>query len=252
MPVDGHLRVGAVGDLHCPRLGSGEIRSLFAQIAERSDVLLLCGDITDYGKPEEAQSFVTALPALNGIPVVAVLGNHDHESGEARVLTDIFERHGIRVLDGTSVEIQGVGFVGVKGFAGGFGDRLLQAWGESVLKRFVRESVDEALKLESALAKLTTSVRIVLMHYAPVFDTLIGESPEIIPFLGTSRLEEPVNRYGVTAVFHGHAHHGTLEGRTREGVPVYNVALPLLRLAAPAQVPVKIIQVPIPRHAESI
>ena len=252
MPVDGYLRIGAVGDLHCPRLSSGEIRSLFAQIAERSDVLLLCGDITDYGKPEEAQSFVAALPALNGIPVVAVLGNHDYESGEAGALIDIFERHGIRVLDGTSVEIQGIGFVGVKGFAGGFGDRLLQAWGESVLKRFVRESVDEALKLESALAKLTTSARVVLMHYAPVFDTVIGESPEIIPFLGTSRLEEPVNRYGVTAVFHGHAHHGTLEGRTREGVPVYNVALPLLRLAAPTQAPVKIIHVPIPRQAESV
>ena len=252
MSVDGHLRIGAVGDLHCPRLDTGELRSLFAQIAERSDVLLLCGDITDYGKPEEAQRFVAALPGLNGIPVLAVLGNHDYESGKADALTAIFERHGIRVLDGTSVEIQGVGFVGVKGFAGGFGDRLLQAWGESVLKQFVRESVDEALKLESALAKLTTSARVVLMHYAPVFDTVIGESPEIIPFLGTSRLEEPVNRYAVTAVFHGHAHHGTLEGRTREGVPVYNVAFPLLRLAAPTQVPVRIINVPIPRQAEPI
>jgi Icc-related predicted phosphoesterase len=252
MPVDGVLRVAAVGDLHCPRLGLDELRALFTRIVERSDVLLLCGDITDYGKPEEARLFAAALPVLNGIPVIAVLGNHDYESGEADTVADIFTRHGIHVLDGTSVEIHGIGFVGVKGFAGGFGDRLLQAWGESVLKQFVRESVDEALKLESALAKLTTSVRVVLMHYAPVFDTVIGESPEIIPFLGTSRLEEPVNRYGVTAVFHGHAHHGTPEGRTREGVPVYNVALPLLRSASPGQEPVRIIHVPIPRQVRSI
>lgn len=252
MPVEEYLRVGAIGDLHCPRLGGDELRSLFVQVAERSDVLLLCGDLTDYGKPEEAQLLVAALPALHGMPVLAVLGNHDHESGAADALTDVFERHGIRVLDGTSVEIQGVGFVGVKGFAGGFGDRLLQAWGESVLKRFVRESVDEALKLESALAKLTTPARVVLMHYAPIFDTVVGESPEIIPFLGTSRLEDPVNRYGVTAVFHGHAHYGTSEGRTKEGIPVYNVALPLLRAAAPAQPPVKIIHVPVPRQVGTV
>jgi len=132
----------------------------------------------------------------------------------------------------------------VKGFAGGFGDRMLQPWGESILKQFVHEAVEEALKLESALAKLPTACRIVLLHYAPIYATVEGEPAEIIPFLGSSRLEEPLNRYGVTAVFHGHAHHGSPEGRTREGVPVYNVAMPLLRRRFPDQQPVRFFDVP--------
>jgi len=250
MSGDGHVRIGAIGDLHCPRFGIEELKSLFAEIARRCDVLLLCGDITDYGKPEEAELFTTALAALKGIPVVAVLGNHDHESGQAGTLTDIFERHGIRVLDGTSVEILGVEFVGVKGFAGGFGDRLLQSWGEPVLKQFVHESIDEVLKLESALAKHTTSPRVVLLHYAPIQGTVMGEAPEIFPFLGTSRLEEPINRYGVTAVFHGHAHHGTIEGRTGSGIPVYNVALPLLLQQDCPQPFLRVLQLPL-RSVES-
>jgi len=250
MADNAKLRIGAVGDLHWPRTGEAELRRLFTQLGELSDVVLMCGDITDYGRPEEALQYVHHLPILKGIPILAVLGNHDYECGQADRVTDILERHGVRVLDGTAVEVHGVGFAGVKGFAGGFGDRLLQPWGETVLKQFVHEAAEEAIKLESALAKLTTSVRVVLLHYAPIVDTVLGEAPEIIPFLGTSRLEEPINRYGVTAVFHGHAHHGTLEGRTREGIPVYNVALPLLRRTAPTKAPVRVLDVPIQPQVE--
>jgi Icc-related predicted phosphoesterase len=199
--------------------------------------------LTDYGKPEEARILAQALSVVGRIPVLAVLGNHDHECGAAEEVEHILCDCGVHVLDGTSMEIDGIGYVGVKGFAGGFGDRSLQPWGESVLKQFVREGVEEALKLESALAKMSTAPRIVLLHYAPIRATVEGEPAEIIPFLGSSRLEEPLNRYGVTAVFHGHAHHGSPEGKTREGVPVYNVAMPLLRRRYPDQQPVRFIDV---------
>lgn len=238
-------RIAALADLHCPRTGEDVLKPLFNQVAAEADVILLCGDLTDYGKPEEAKILVQALSVVGRVPVLAVLGNHDHESGAAAEVERILCDSGVHVLDGTSMDIEGVGYVGVKGFAGGFGDRSLQPWGESVLKQFVREGVEEALKLESALAKMTTGPRIVLLHYAPVHDTVEGEPAEIIPFLGSSRLEEPLNRYGVTAVFHGHAHHGSPEGKTREGVPVYNVAMPLLRSRYPDRQPVRFIDVPV-------
>jgi Icc-related predicted phosphoesterase len=146
------------------------------------------------------------------------------------------------MLDGDTCEVAGIGFAGVKGFGGGFGERALQAWGEESIKRFVHDAVDEALKLESALARLRTPRRVVVMHYAPIQATVEGEPPEIYPFLGSSRLEEPLTRYPVTAVFHGHAHHGTPEGRTRSGVPVYNVAMPLLSQAFPDRPPFLIVE----------
>ena len=177
--------------------------------------------------------------------MLAVLGNHDYECEQQEELIKILSGSGMTILDGTAIEIKGIGFAGVKGFAGGFGDRALQPWGESVLKKFVHEAVEEALKLESALAKLRTPQRIVLCHYAPILGTIQGEPAEIFPFLGSSRLEEPINRYAVTAVFHGHAHHGAPEGRTREGVPVYNVALPLLRNHFPDRRPVRMVEVPV-------
>ena len=241
-------RIAALADLHCPRTGEDVLRSLFNQVAAEADVILLCGDLTDYGKPEEARSLAHALAVLGRLPILAVLGNHDHESGAADEVEHILCDSGVHVLDGNSMEIDGVGYVGVKGFAGGFGDRSLQPWGESVLKQFVREGVEEALKLESALAKMSTAPRIVLLHYAPIRQTVEGEPAEIIPFLGSSRLEEPLNRYGVTAVFHGHAHHGSPEGKTREGIPVYNVAMPLLRRRYPDRPPVRFIEVPVKRE----
>lgn len=239
---NGHVRVAAIGDLHCPKVSEGVLQPLFSQINESADVLLLCGDLTDYGKPDEAQALAKLLGIMT-IPVLAVLGNHDYECGKADVVQHIICEAGARVLDGEACIIQGIGFVGVKGFAGGFGDRILQPWGEDAMKHFVREAVDEALKLESALAKLQVPERIVLLHYAPIEGTVRGEPPEIVPFLGSSRLEDPLNRYAVAAVFHGHAHHGSPEGRTKSQTPVYNVAMPLLQHVFPGRPPFRIVEV---------
>ncbi|WP_447980014.1 metallophosphoesterase family protein [Candidatus Nitrospira bockiana] len=244
-PSNDSLRIAAMADLHCPRLEGAELRSLFEYAADGADAMVLCGDLTDYGKPEEARALAAALPAARRVPVLAVLGNHDYECGAQDQVEQILKDHGVTVLNGTTTEIRGVGFAGVKGFAGGFGDRALQPWGEPTLKQFVQETVEEALRLESALAKLQTSQRVVLMHYSPILDTVLGEPADIVPFLGSSRLEEPLNRYAVSAVFHGHAHHGSVEGRTREGTPVYNVAVPLLRRLFPEQQPVRFLEVPV-------
>jgi Icc-related predicted phosphoesterase len=177
------------------------------------------------------------------MPVVAVLGNHDFESGKADEVTKILAEGGVRVLDGDSCEFHGIGFAGVKGFCGGFGTGALGPWGEDMIKRFVREAVDEALKLETALARLRTTHRIAVLHYAPVKETVEGEPVEVYAFLGSSRLEEPLARYPVSAVFHGHAHRGRLEGRTRSGVPVYNVARPLLERMFPDRPPFRVLEV---------
>jgi Icc-related predicted phosphoesterase len=191
-------------------------------------VVALCGDLTDHGLPDEARLLTRALGGSPRTPVVAVLGNHDHEAGKADEVTALLREGGVHVLDGDAVEVHGVGFAGIKGFGGGFGAHTLQAWGEELMKRFVHEAIEEALKLERALARLRTQHRVVLMHYAPIEGTVRGEAPEIYPFLGSSRLEEPLGRYPVSAIFHGHAHHGQPRGETRTGIPVYNVAAPLL------------------------
>jgi Icc-related predicted phosphoesterase len=149
------------------------------------------------------------------------------------------------VLDGDAVEVRGIGFAGAKGFAGGFGRGTLGAWGERAVKSFVQEAVDEAMKLEAALARLRTARRIAVLHYAPIRATVENEPVEIFAFLGCSRLEDPLNRYPVTAVVHGHAHHGAPEGRTSGGTPVYNVSLPLLRMLAPDRPHFRIIAVPL-------
>ncbi len=248
---NGTMRIAAVGDLHCPRTTAEDLAVLFKNLDREADVLLLCGDLTDYGKPDEARQLAQQLNEVRKIPVLAVLGNHEFESGQQAELTSILTASGVTVLDGTAVEIKGVGFAGIKGFCGGFGERALQPWGEAVLKQFVRESVEETLKLESALAKLRTTSRVVVTHYSPIAETVMGEPAEIIPFLGSSRLEEPVNRYGAAMVCHGHAHHGRLEGKTRAGIPVYNVALPLLRHAFPDRRPIRFLEVAAPQDAAS-
>lgn len=236
------MRVAAVGDLHYTRASKGLLRKAFADLDRRADVLLLCGDLTDYGLPDEAQLLADDLRAID-IPVVAVLGNHDLESGRAEEVRHILQDARVEILDGDACEVQGVGFAGVKGFGGGFGRHSLEPWGEEVLKSFVHGAVDEALKLDRALSRLHTAARVVLMHYAPVRDTVAGEAVEIYPFLGSSRLEEPLNRHGVRAVFHGHAHHGTTEGRTTAGIPVYNVAMPLLRRTFPDHPPFRVVEI---------
>jgi Icc-related predicted phosphoesterase len=249
MTAGGPVRIAAVGDLHCPRIPLSVVQPAFANLAGRADVLLLCGDLTDHGTEDEARLLAKELSGLK-VPIVAVLGNHDHESGKPEAVAAILREVGVHVLDGDSVELDGVGFAGVKGFAGGFGERALQAWGEPSIKAFVREAVDESLKLEGALAKLRTPLRIAVLHYSPIHGTLEGEPAEIYPFLGSSRLEEPLTRYPVSAAFHGHAHRGRLEGRTRVGAPVYNVALPLLQSAAPERPPIAIVELS-PQRADA-
>jgi Icc-related predicted phosphoesterase len=231
------MKVAAVGDLHCKKTSRGAFEPLFAAMRAAADVLVLCGDLTDYGLPDEARVLVKELGAAKGVPVVGVLGNHDYESGEADQVKAIFGEAGVQLLDGDACEIQGVGFAGVKGLGGGFGVRALQPWGEEIIKRFVRETVDEALKLESALARLTSKQRVAILHYSPIQATVQGESPEIFPYLGSSRLEEPLLRYPVSVVLHGHAHHGQREGRTRNGAPVYNVCVTVLERTAPGHPP---------------
>jgi Icc-related predicted phosphoesterase len=226
------VRVGAVGDLHCTKASQGALQPLLARMSEAADVLLLCGDLTDYGLPEEAHVLARELNAVK-VPVVAVLGNHDFEAGKQEEISRVLADAGVTMLDGDACEVSGVGFAGVKGFCGGFGRGALGAWGESVIKLFVHEAVNEALKLESALARLRTPRRVALLHYSPIRETVEGEPVEIFPYLGSSRLGEPLDRYGVDVVFHGHAHRGTPQGKTSTGIPVYNVALPLLQRTAP-------------------
>ena len=236
------IRLAVVGDIHCSRTAHGQLQPLFAQATQAADILVLCGDLTDYGLVEEAQILAKELTAAR-IPVIAVLGNHDYESGQPDQVRQILSDAGLTMLDGEACEIRGIGFAGVKGFAGGFGRSALSPWGEEVMKRFVSEAVDEQRKLEAALARLHTPQRIAVLHYAPIRATVEGESPEIFPFLGTSRLEEPFARYPVTAVFHGHAHHGSPEGRTRGGIPVYNVSLPVLRASYPDGPPFRLLEI---------
>ncbi|PYI76278.1 MAG: metallophosphoesterase [Verrucomicrobia bacterium] len=223
------LRIAATADVHYAKHSRGLLHEAFAEISQNADMLLLCGDLTDYGLPEEAEELVADIRAAVRIPTIAVLGNHDFESGQQELVSKVLEDAGVNVLNGEAIEIAGIGFAGIAGFGGGFGRRMLNAWGESLIKQFVQESISHAVRLEQALAKLQTEKRIVVLHYSPIRETLQGEDPEIYAFLGSSRLEEPINRFKVTAVFHGHAHNGILDGKTSTGIPVYNVSAPALR-----------------------
>ena len=240
------IRVAAVGDLHFGKAAKGTYGQLFAQIAQSADVLVLCGDLTDHGLPEEAEilaSDFSTSPA-GRLPTVAVLGNHDFHSDKQEEVSKILTQAGMQILDGDAKEVAGIGFAGVKGFAGGFGRGTLGHWGEKAIKVFVEEAIAEAMKLEGALARLRTTHRIAVLHYSPIKATVENEPVEIFPFLGCSRLEEPLNRYPVTAVFHGHAHKGSPEGKTTTGTPVYNVSLPLMRAHYPNRPPIRILEVP--------
>ncbi len=224
------VRVAALGDIHHGKnAAQGSLQTLFAQITESADILVLCGDLTDYGHPDEARALAREITSSVKIPCVGVLGNHDFEAGQQAEISRILSDAGVVLLDGDTTEIHGIGFAGVKGFCGGFGRRALGPWGEEIIKHFVREAVDEALKLESALARLRNDRLVAILHYAPIQATVEGEPREIFPFLGCSRLEEPIGRFPVSVVFHGHAHHGQPEGRTAANVPVYNVSASLMR-----------------------
>ena len=186
------LRIAATADLHYGKHSRGKMQDAFGEISGNADVLLLCG-----GHPE--------------------------------TVANILDQTGVTMLNGEAIEIAGVGFAGICGFGGGFGRRMLNAWGEPLIKQFVQESVSHAIRLEQALVKLQTERRIVVLHYSPIRATLEGEDPEIYAFLGSSRLEEPINRFRSTAVFHGHAHNGITDGKTSTGIPVYNVSAPVLQ-----------------------
>lgn len=233
------MRLAATADLHYTRTSKGSFDELFRHASGEADALVVCGDLTDYGLREEAEMLAEDLLANCDVPVVAVLGNHDFESGHPEELKEVLTGAGVILLDGDACQFDGVGIAGAKGFAGGFGKGLLAPWGEPMIKAFVQESVDEALKLESALRRLKTEHRVVLLHYSPVVATIEGEPPEIFPFLGSSRLEEPLERYPVDLVLHGHAHRGAAEGKTEGGTPVYNVSQAVLRTTAPEEVPVR-------------
>jgi Icc-related predicted phosphoesterase len=223
------MRIAAVGDLHCRADTRKNIGISLAGVDSEAQCLLLAGDLTDHGTAEEAAWLAEELSQFK-VTKVAVLGNHDYESGQEAVVKQKLEEAGIRVLDGEPLALgDEMGIAGIKGFAGGFEHAQLQRFGEVPLKAFVDACIAEELKLENALFQLRTRVRIALLHYSPCRPTLEGEPLEIYPFLGATRLSGPIDQLRPAAVFHGHAHRGTLRGATRGGVPVYNVALPVLR-----------------------
>jgi Icc-related predicted phosphoesterase len=227
------MRIAATADLHHSAQTLGILKEQFGRVRDEADVLVVAGDLTNLGRLEEMEPLVNVLVRLR-IPTVAVLGNHDYESGLEAELTRMMTSEGIKVLDGTGYERDGVGFAGTKGFIGGFGRGVLTAFGEPEIKAFVKASIDEALKLERAMSQLRTAKRVVVLHYAPIAATVAGEAPEIYPYLGSSRLAEVVDRHGADLIVHGHAHHGSLNGKTTAGIPVHNVAITLLQSQQPA------------------
>ena len=229
------MRIAAVADLHFSPQAYDRMRDAMGRVRDEADVLVLAGDLTNYGKPPEMESLLNAIVRLR-IPTVAVLGNHDYESGKQEELIRMMTAEGLKVLDGTSYERDGVGFAGTKGFLGGFGRGMLTAFGEPEVKAFVQAAIDETLKLERALSLLRTPKRVVVVHYSPIAETVKGEPLEISPYLGSSRLAEVVDRHQANLVLHGHAHHGAAEGKTTGGIPVHNVALPVIQATEPGRV----------------
>jgi Icc-related predicted phosphoesterase len=215
--------VAALADLHVTDGGDISYRELFSEISGKADVLALAGDLTDLGKPRQAEQLAADLRSCS-IPVVAVLGNHDYECGAVEEVSAIIRQAGVHLLEGQHVEIHGLGIAGVKGFAGGFGRHMLGSFGEPAIKAMVAESVEEAMRLENAMRQIRSKRALVLLHYSPVVETVVGEPLEIYPFLGSSRLAETIDRFTVSAVVHGHAHRGAYEGRTPGGAAVFNVA----------------------------
>jgi len=222
--TEGTLRVAAIGDLHVTEDSVAPYRETFVEISSAADVLLLCGDLTNFGKTTEAEILAEDLKACT-LPVLGVLGNHDYECGQPEEVSRILHESGMTVLGEQAVEIEGVGFAGVKGFLGGFGRGELAPFGEPIIKAFVDEALNEARKLENGLRSLRTERSVAVLHYSPIAGTLEGEPVEIIQYLGSARLADAIDRFDhVKAVVHGHAHHGKYEGRTLRGTPVYNVA----------------------------
>lgn len=239
-------RVAAMADIHTKMSDRGVLRPIFQQMEQEADVLVICGDLTDTGDEEEAEILGKELEVLQ-IPIVGVLGNHDYEKGRQKIIKNILTDHHMTVLDGEWVVVAGVGFAGVKGFGGGFDQYMLSIFGEDMMKSFVHEAVNESLQLDRALTRLEQEhpdlPKIALMHYAPIKQTIEGEPEQIFPFLGSSHLAEPLGRRQVKAAFHGHAHAGRLQGETDAHVPVYNVAMPVLKKEGMEAAPYYILEV---------
>src|SRR5262245_31386806 len=226
-----HVRVAAVADLHVGLDSCGMLAPRFESLADDADVLLLGGDLTQVGAPDEAKVLAAELDAVS-VPVVAVLGNHDLHHDAADEVRAILEDAEVTVLDGdvVTVAVAGttLGVMGDVGFGGGFAGATGSAFGEPEMKQFMRRTERSAERIQTGLDVLDTEIRIVLLHYAPVKDTVIGERAEIFPFLGSSLLAHAVDAAGADLVVHGHAHAGTEQGVTAGGVRVRNVALPLI------------------------
>lgn len=221
------MRIAATADIHFSPQSYDRIREPLSRVRDEADVLVIAGDLTNYGKIDEMRSLLNGLVRVR-LPIVVVLGNHDYESGQEQELIRMLTEEGIKVLDGSSYERDGIGFAGTKGFPGGFGRGLLTAFGEKEVKAFVQASLDEAMKLERALTMMRAPKIVIVTHYAPVCETVRGEPTEIWPYLGSSRLAEVIDRHQAALALHGHAHHGQLDGKTTAGVPVHNVAMSLL------------------------
>jgi len=228
------IRVAAVGDLHVGPDSAGALHEQLSAVPDKADVLLIAGDLTKSGEPEEAEALARELMGLS-IQVVAVLGNHDHHADRPEEIAGLLREVGVAVLEGDAVRIDtpsgSLGVAGVKGFGGGFAGASGAEFGEPEMKAFIRHTKERAEALGSALASLETDVRIALLHYAPVRETLLGEPPEIFPFLGSYLLAEAVDRSGADLVIHGHAHRGTEHGVTPGGVNVRNVAQTVIHQA---------------------
>jgi len=229
------IRVAAVGDLHVHQNSPDTLQGLFDKISRSADVLALCGDLTQLGLAQEAKKLANDLRSCR-IPVVAVLGNHDYQSGHQEEVKEILRSAKVVLLEESETfQLDGVGFAGAKGFGGGFDKHMLTPFGEDSIKHFVTEAVNESLRLEVGLNSLRTERTVVVLHYSPVAATVVGEPPEIFPFLGSSRLAETIDHFDVNAVCHGHAHHGTHEGKTMKGTPVYNCCMQLMQNLNPEQ-----------------
>jgi len=228
------IRIAAVGDLHYGAGSQGILRPGLEHLPDRADLLLLAGDLTRCGGPEEVEVLANELRGLP-IPVVAVLGNHDYHAGHEGEVRRVLERAGVQVLEGeaTAIDVDGVrvGIAGTKGFGGGFRGAHGSDFGEPEMKAFVGHTRMLSDRLERALTELDADLRIALLHYSPIETTLEGERLEIYPFLGSYLMAEAVDNAGADLVVHGHAHHGSEKGRTPAGIPVRNVAQPVIRHA---------------------
>src|SRR5690348_1609701 len=222
------MRVAAVADVHFKADEREESIRRLLPVNDLADVLVLAGDLTNHGLPEEMKTCLAILEHVR-IPIVAVLGNHDHESEHQDELAGMVRVAGIHLLDGNCYEQDGVGFAGTKGFCGGFAPYELMPFGESGIKHFVEIAEREAIKLDYGLAQLHTPEKIAVTHYSPILETVLGEPEPLFPFLGRSRLEQALRRHEPDLVLHGHAHHGSFTAETKSGVKVCNVALPILQ-----------------------